>query len=354
MQNGSGSDGTGVSALQSLRFCWDRLSETAITHWQLGNKAEARQAMVHAADNRGEKSMWKNVLELNEQREPVHGSALALCDAIRKGADLRIGTAFRHNEHIDTTSQNSELIREHMDFRVTYLLDDRWVAGIETLRMPVALPDGFGPRASMSFFLYNQDGNQAIGRPYLDGQASATGGNTSAPKNDPSMPRMRMLSAADANTNAPSHHFIYAFDYYRFLVCDRWREALAHDNRGQVVSGSLDDLIAAVNEGREIKVGIRGLCDDLGDGPPHEVFVHIGPCYHYTQSKFLIGAANPLVRVRPAVPLLYRSRAWDFGWVTARTDGFVARWLCDPYTLQFAKSTARHAVRWFVDAPQRR
>jgi hypothetical protein len=178
--------------------------------------AQPYAPLVHAADNIREKSMWKNVLELNEQREPVHGSALALCDAIRKGADLRIGTAFRHNEHIDTTSQNSELIREHMDFRVTYLLDD------------------------------------------------------------------------------------------------------------------------------------------LGDGPPHEVFVHVGPCYHYTRSKFLIGAANPLVRVRPAVPLVYRSRAWDFGWVTARTDGFVARWLCDPYTLQFAKSTARHAVRWFVDAPQRR
>ena len=31
---------------------------------------------------------------------------------------------------------------------------------IETLRMPVSLPDGFGPRPSMSFFLNNQDSNQ--------------------------------------------------------------------------------------------------------------------------------------------------------------------------------------------------
>ena len=252
---------------------------------------------AHAADTTDEKSLWTKVLELDHQREPVHGSAAALSDAIRKGADLRIGTPFRHNEHIDTTSRNNELIREHMDFRVTYLLDDRWSAGIETLRMPVSLPDGFGPRPSMSFFLYNQDGTQAVGRPFLDGQSPARGANASAPKNDPSMPRMRMLGAADEQTNAPSHHFIYAFDYFRFFACDRWREVLSHDERGQMLSGSLDDLTAAAHQGREIKVGIRGLCQDLGDGPAQEVFVHVGPCYHYTKSRFLIGATNPLVRV---------------------------------------------------------
>ena len=163
------------------------------------------------------------------------------------------------------------------------------------------------------------------------------------------MPRMRAFSAADEDTNAPSYHFIYSFDFYRFFVCDRWRQVLAHDDRGQVMSGSLDDLVAAVNQGREVKVAIQGLCDDLGAGPPHEVFVHVGPCYYCTESGFLLGAANPLVRVRPAVPLVYRSRAWDFGWVIVRTDGLVARWLCDPYTVRFAKSTARLALRWFVD-----
>ena len=39
--------------------------------------------------------MWQNILELNEQRECVHGSVEALCNAIRRGVDLRIGTAFR-------------------------------------------------------------------------------------------------------------------------------------------------------------------------------------------------------------------------------------------------------------------
>ena len=123
--------------------------------------------------DRNHMNKWTCVLEQNHQRQQVAGSETALREAIRAGADLRVGTGFLHNEHIDTTSDCSELIREVMDFRVTYLLDDRWVAGIETLRMPIALPDGFGPRASMSFFIYNQDGHQAIARPHLDGQHSA-------------------------------------------------------------------------------------------------------------------------------------------------------------------------------------
>lgn len=41
-------------------------------------------------------SSWQVALELNEDRECVRGSAEALCDAVRRGADLRIGTAFRH------------------------------------------------------------------------------------------------------------------------------------------------------------------------------------------------------------------------------------------------------------------
>jgi hypothetical protein len=292
---------------------------------------------------------WKVVLELNEQREPVNGAAAELCAAIGRGADLRIGTAFRHNEHIDTASASAELVREHMDFRVTYLLEDRWAAGIETLRMPVELPSGFGSRPSMSFFLYNQDGRQAVGRPYLDGGSQASGAGSSQPVEDPAMPRMRVLGAADVGTNAPSHEFVYAFDYYRFVVCDRWREVYACDETGRTRSGSVASLVAAVNEGREVKLGIRGLCEDLGAGPPHEVFVHVGPCYEYTSSELMIAASNPVVRVRPSIPLVYQSQAWDFGWLLARTDGHVARWLCNPWTLRFQRSTRQHALRWFVD-----
>jgi hypothetical protein len=119
-----------------------------------------------------------------------------------------------------------------------------------------------------------------------------------------------------------------------------------------VVSGSIDALAHSFAEGCEIKVAIRGLCADVASSgasaAEHEVFVHMGSCYYYTQRKLFLSASHPVVRVRPAVPLHYTSRNWDFGWLMPRSDGFVARWLVDPYTLKFKKSEGHYAMRWFV------
>ena len=117
----------------------------------------------------GSQNHWESVLTLNADRERIDGSTERLADAIRRGADLRIYTEFRYDEHVETESDNDEVVEEVSEFRVTYLLDDRWVAGIMSLRQPILPPAGFGPRPSMSFFLYNQNGQQAIARPYLDG-----------------------------------------------------------------------------------------------------------------------------------------------------------------------------------------
>jgi hypothetical protein len=293
-----------------------------------------------------------NPLTLNGDRTIGAGSTAALADAIRRAADLRVATEFRHNEHIDTSSDSRELIREVAEFRATYLLEDRWSAGIMTLRQPVDLPEGFGPRPSMSFFLYNQDGQQAIARPYLDG-VHATGARGSSPLDDHSaMPRYHQHDSWDAGTNAPSSNFVYDFDHYQFWVDDRWREVLSHAADGTVMSGSLNELVEAFSRGCAIKLGIRALCADLAENPSaaldHEVFIHAGSCYYYTERKLFMTGAHPLARVRPAIPLRYISGGWDFGWLIARTDGHVARWLCDPYTLEFHKSEAHYAIRWFV------
>ncbi len=216
-----------------------------------------------------------------------------------------------------------------MDFRITYLIEDRWVAGIQNLRMPVALPDGFGPRESMSFFLYNQDGHQAIARPFLDGRP-ATGRPGPSPVDDwPDMPRYHELASFDTDTNAPSSNFIYDFEYFQFMIRQSWREVLSHDDQGTVLHGHIDEL-----------------ADAFADGD--EVFVHLGACYYYTDQKLFLASANPVVRTRPSVPLGYGSESWDFGWLVPRTDGHVARWLCDPYTLKFQRDAKRHAIRWFV------
>lgn len=310
------------------------------------------EAHRHRSVEGGPRTRWTPVLELNSRRSVTLGRQDALCSAIRCGADLRILTEFRYNEHIDVHCGNTELVREVSDFPVTYLIEDRWAAGIMSQRMPIVPPGGFGPQASMSFFMYNQDGQQAIARPYLEGR-TADGRRGESPAIDHhEMPKYHQQDSWDADTSAPSSNFIYEFDLYRYLVCDEWVEVFSHTAEGAVVSGSLKALCDAFAEGREIKVGIRGLCADMLERPEaaldHTVFVQTGPGYYCTERKMFCAGSQPVVRVRPGVPMRYTSGGWDFGWLMPRTDGFVDRWLCDPYTLRFRKSPARHGIRWFV------
>ena len=283
---------------------------------------------------------WTCALTLDEARQPTTGSTDALVAALGRGADLRIGTAFRHNEHIDTASNSAELIEEVAEFGVTYVVDGRWAAGIMSLRQPIDLPNGFGPRPSMSFFLYNQDGTQAIARPHLGPPVSSGGMQPPLAAPPPDMPRYHMGDHWDADTNAPSHNFVYDFDFFRYCVRDDWREV------------EYEGLVEAFRDGCAIKIAVSGLCDDLtppGEQPlPHGVFVQAGPGYHYTDQRLFMVGSHPLVRVAPTVPLRYASSNWDFGWVFARTDGHVVYRRCDPYTLRFSDHTLRLPVRWFV------
>ena len=80
-----------------------------------------------------------------------------------------------------------------------------------TFRMPIVPPENFGPRPSMSFFMYNQDGQQAIARPFLDG-ISANGSLGKSDLDDHnSMSKYHPLDNWDADTNAPSMNFVYDF-----------------------------------------------------------------------------------------------------------------------------------------------
>ena len=168
----------------------------------------------------------KCVLELDMKRNIVGGSEQKLTNAIKNGANLRIYTEFRHNEHIDTSAENNQLIKEVSDFPATYIVEDRWVAAIMTLRQPVTLPDRFGERPSMSFFMYNQNGLQAIARPFLDNNGfEKTVGEPPADmfgsgKRQGVMKLMHNISDYATGTNAPASNFIYDFYSYKFLVSD--------------------------------------------------------------------------------------------------------------------------------------
>lgn len=295
---------------------------------------------------------WVSVLTLNSDRTLQSGSSELLRAAVRRGADLRILTEFRHNEHIDTESVSRELIREVCDFQIAYLIDHRWVAGIMQMRQPVQLPDRFGPRPSLSFFLYNQDGEQGIARPFLDG-AESTGELGASPViADPRMPRYHQRDNWDAGTNAPSHNFVYDFEVFEYFVRDDWREVLSHDAVGKIELGTIAELGEAFRCGSQIKVAIHGLCGDLAENGSaaldHEVFIQAGSCYLYTERELFIAGTNPLVRVRPSIPLQYASQGWDCGWCVVRTDGRVVYRAVDPYTLKFDEVEKRCGLRWFV------
>lgn len=296
-------------------------------------------------------SQWQRVLVSDPTRKVVEGSEQALADGIRNGADLRISVEFVHNEHIDVRSDCAELVREACEFGVTYLVDDRWVAGIMSLRQPVQLPDAFGPRPSMSFFLYNQNGEQAIGRPYLDGATDGALAGAAPVGSGDDMPKYHSHETWDDRSNAPSGNFVYDFEVFRYFVRDCWEEVLSHDAEGNTVSGSVDTLMAAFTDGRAVKAGISGLCSNFPGAESclrHEVFVETGSCYCYVDRKLFIAGSHPVVRVRPGIPMRYRSGCWDFGWLLLRTDGTVVYRRCDPYTLAFSDERQRRPIRWFV------
>lgn len=296
--------------------------------------------------------MRRVILELDSERRLLSGSEDALVHAIRKGADLRIYTEFLHNEHIDVSSENAERIREVAEFGVTYLVEDRWAAGIMSLRQPINLPEGFGAQPSMSFFLYNQNGEQAIARPYLDGSSAAGPPGRSPAQPPDGMHKYHVLDSWDGETNAPSQNFIYDFDVYRFCVNESWQEVLAHDEQGRVDSGSPADLVDAFSAGCAVKVAVRGLCSDIAGKTEkiskHEVFVETGSGYFYTERELFLAGTHPVIRVRPGIPMRYSTGGWDFGWLMVRTDGRIVYRRCDPYTLEFADHVYQYPVRWFV------
>ena len=290
--------------------------------------------------------MYKNVLELDQQRNIIGGSRQALLDSIGRGADLRIYTEFRHNEHIDVSSDNNELIKEVSEFRATYLIEDRWCAGIMTLRQPAQLPGEFGPRPSMSFFMYNIDGTQAIARPFLDGGGPEKGSAEAGCK----LEYYHDLGSNDHDTIAPSGNFVYDFYSYKFYTNESFEEVYANDECGRCVSGSLKKFTDAACEGAEIKAAVSGICDELceGEAPRHELFIHTGPMYFYTETDYLLAESHPFVRVKPQIPMRYESGNWDFGWMIVRTDGHVAGLWYDPYTLKTSRTFGKHKIRWFV------
>lgn len=294
---------------------------------------------------------YRPILTLDSQRSILEGSPSALAEALNRGADLKIETFFRHDEHMDIRSPIKDRVREISEFHETMVVDGRWGAGFMTLRQPADVPFAFGPRPSLSLFLYNQDGTQATARPYLDGGPVTGHKGPNPPVLYTEHSKMNYISCFDEGTNAPSINFAYAFDSFRYLVRDSYTELLHHDGEGKVLSGSLAALMEAFSAGADLKVGLSGLCDHLpgGQGLTSEIFVHIGYGYYYQESRLFLAETQPFVRVAPAIPLTYATDNWDYCWAIPHTDGVVSILTLDPYTLRFSRKEYRCSVRWFAE-----
>ena len=294
---------------------------------------------------------WECAYELNEKRGEIAGSAGDLAKAIRSGADLRICTSFDYEEHMGPTEEHQGLVEESVDLRVTYVIDDRWSAGITATRYPADSALGFQPYPSLSFYLYNQDGRQGIARPFLGGTGPSTNENREEAVGQVA-PKFFVQDMHDKGTRSPSENFIYDFSFFRFCVCDDWTEVFSHDERGNAIAGSYDALAAAARAGRSLKVGVRDLCAlksfKTQNHLPHEVFVELGSIYNHADRRFLGGESLPLVRVAPGVPLAYGPGDWDFGWILPRSDGGVSHLIVDPYTRKFTQVTTQNPIRWFA------
>jgi hypothetical protein len=300
---------------------------------------------------------WCCALELNQHRQIVSGSEQALAAAVARGADLRVYTQWKFEEHMipydaSLAGRNLDgLIEEVIDFRETILIDSHHVAGITTLRQPLTPTQGFnGTEGKMSFFLYNMTGHQACANLSLDRtrEYPAPSGARSIATSPPGAEKMSPEECFNVGTCAPCRNFIYDMEVYRFLVRDDWTELLRTDEKGVIISGSLEKLVEAFRGGAEIKLGVAGLNKDRSGDHHDEVYIHIGSGFHHTHRQSFDCGTHPLVRVKPAIPLAYGADNWDVAWLYARTDGSVKVRVLDPRTRLFAQESMNLALRWFA------
>lgn len=330
-----------------------------------------------------ERSLWSLALKLGKGEQIVEGSTAALARAVSAGADVRISSRFRHNEHINPSSSNSEMVEEASMFPISMALygsaaaydraEPSYSAFLMTARQPVNPDDpsgqgGFNGRPAIAIFLYNQNGQQARAAVQLDGEALGVGealdgradaklATTEGAKYPQVMldGRMVVQSEYDAKSNAPCKNFIYSFDAYYFFAAERWELALHTGPDGSVRGGSFCALEEATRNGSRVKLGIRNFCADLAKKGTHccehETFVEVGWCFYYPESKKMCAATQLVVRVAPegaSGPVLYRSGNWDVGWLYAESSGHCAYRQLDPYTLAWEVREMRHELRWFI------
>ena len=277
------------------------------------------------------------VLKLDHDRRTVCGDVRLLNEKIGKGADIRIKTLFKHNEHVDIHSEDDQMVEETSYFPQTVLIDGSWSAYFMTLRQPVAIPDGFGHENALSLFLYNQDGTQAAARLSMDNSADET---LIKDTEDHGFKKMHTMMINDPGTYGVSMNFIYDFDSYTFYADDRYED----------LGSDIDRISEAYGEGRSIKVGIKGINDALWgrNELEEEIFIHCSSSYYYTRSKSMVVNTQPFVSVPSCIPLIYKPKSFRYCWAILRSDQKARIRSFDPVKRLWKTVGTELCIRWFA------
>ena len=248
--------------------------------------------------------MSKPILAL-EQANDLSVTAGSVADVYRAasaGADLSL--------YLTTATYE-----ETLHFQEVYVNDDGYFAGIRTDHFANNGGLAMHDRPFVCFFRYDTSGTFALVKWYFDG------------------------TTEDVSQAHP-------YGVYRWFVGDPWETIYAHDDAGATTAGSLDDLIAAVRDGYQMRVAVNGLFngDEGAPSASHEVIVNISqPCVAegqvagLTETIMLMDGNRPLDFTKPYFP----------GYAMLRTTGLVDMYLASP-ELRFGRRVAQRGMRWLV------
>lgn len=286
-------------------------------------------------------------MTLNPKREIVQGSVEKLNGLIAAGADLKVSTGFTFNEHIDINAKDDQTVIETSTFAQTVIIDNHWSAAFMTLRQPVELPHGFGHANSLSLFLYNQNGLQAMAKLILDGQVEKALNHDT---DDFGYVKNHLISMSDQGTLGVSRNFIYDFDFMAFSLDDTYKELYANSKEGLCVGGSIDVMAEAYAKGRGIKLAVSDLSEALWGKSSHsdEHFLPCASSYYLTREKVMITNSLPFISVPADIPLTYKTRSYKYCWLVARSDGRVEIRSYSPFENKWLTQAMRTKLRWFA------
>ena len=273
---------------------------------------------------------WVEVCRVGRDFRPTHGTVAAVAEAVRRGADLRRFSTY--------SPQTTGLVEETMTLQTTWVFDDEHVGGLATLRQPVHCALDFNFGSCMAYWIFNVAAPSAVTFIPLDGKAvdQATG-NWIRVENHP------FTKGSDVEWFSPE---------YRWWANNDWEEIYAHDEQGHAVHGSWQDIQHAANNGCVLKVGIRNLWEYLTPSgqvsPEHEVFIECGVQFVHIDSQFSGVLTIPTLMLGPCKPLKFVGETFAPGWLLVRTDGRLCRQTLEPSTMQWQRTWARHAIRWFA------